>query len=85
VTEDDAGALLQARTLRVTLVFEALYAEREHARLSDGSRTLEFEIQPKKFWAPTGRTVSPCSASGAQPISGSPRATTEQSLNSSQA
>ena len=34
MTEDDAGAL-QARTRCVTLVLEALYAERERARLGD--------------------------------------------------
>jgi hypothetical protein len=33
VTEDDAGALLDARTRCVTIVLEGFYAERHHARI----------------------------------------------------
>jgi len=43
VSEDDPGALLDARTRRVTVVLEAFYAEREHARASDEPRSAPFE------------------------------------------
>lgn len=41
--QDDARALLDARTRRVTLVLEAFYAERDHARAGDGPRSAPFE------------------------------------------
>lgn len=39
----DAGALLQARTRCVTLVLEAFYAERDHARVGDEERHAPFQ------------------------------------------
>ena len=43
VSEDDPGALLDARARRVTLVLQAFYAEREHARAIDGPRSAPFQ------------------------------------------
>jgi hypothetical protein len=43
VSEDDATALLKARTRRVTLVLEAIYAEREHARAGDEPMSAPFQ------------------------------------------
>jgi hypothetical protein len=39
VSEDDHGALLDARTRHVTVVLEAFYAEREWARAGDEPRS----------------------------------------------
>ncbi len=41
--QDDAGALLDTRTRRVTLVLEAFYAERDHARAGDEPRSAPFQ------------------------------------------
>jgi hypothetical protein len=43
VGHDDAGALLDTRTRRVTLVLEAFYAERDHARAGDEPRSAPFQ------------------------------------------
>jgi hypothetical protein len=43
VSEDDPGVLLDARTRRVTVVLEAFYEEREHARVGDEPRSVPFE------------------------------------------
>jgi hypothetical protein len=43
VNEDDHGALLDARRRRVTVVLEAFYGEREHARAGDEPRSAPFE------------------------------------------
>lgn len=39
MNDDDAGALLDARTRRVMVVLEAFYAERDHARAGDEPRS----------------------------------------------
>jgi hypothetical protein len=43
VDQDDARALLDTRTRRVTLVLEAFYAERDHARGGDEPRSAPFQ------------------------------------------
>ena len=43
MSEDDPGALLDARVRRVTVVLEAFYEERERARAGDEPRSAPFE------------------------------------------